>query len=98
MHARVLQGKPIKLIAARDFIHDGLQYFEGQKFTIEPIHAAALTYARKAIFADKGELPSLGPDLGDARREVAEGRRPRKRKDQTYQRRDLTAEKPDGPE
>ena len=48
------------MVAAKDFTHDGECYAAGECFQAEPIHAAALKYQGKALFARQALVDEPG--------------------------------------
>jgi hypothetical protein len=87
-----------RLIALRDFRHNGIEYARAERFEVEAVHAAAITRARHARFITPADDDIPPPPVVVPKALVAEpvttraAKTRKPRKPRTYKRRDLTAE------
>jgi hypothetical protein len=88
-----------RMIAVRDFRHNGIDYARGERFEVTAVHAAAITRARNARFLTPHDDDIPPPPVVEPKALVAEPvttRAAKKtrapRKPRTYKRRDMTAE------
>lgn len=70
----------VEVVALQPFTLDGVAREAGERFSVSPVVAAALTYQRKAVFPHQYQVRDLSADA------------PTPRRRRTYRRRDLVAE------